>query len=106
MSDRARVASRITTGSNIHEFFDKATHERVLVLTDLVFIDDFLGIGALTVPAAGSAANGDAWVAKIVDSAGAPTVAGVASAAGGQMQLALDSTSEKQDAALYWGDQK
>ena len=103
MSDRARVISRVTPGSNQHEFVNKSTHERVLVLTEIVYRTDFLGAGGAVIPAAGSAESGVDWVKKIVGS-GPPTVAGVANAAGGQVACTLTATSEKQDGALYFGD--
>ncbi|MGJ5163169.1 hypothetical protein [Bradyrhizobium sp. HKCCYLR1051] len=105
MSDRARVISRIQPYSGIHEFVDKASHERVQVLAPQTFYDDFVGAGALVISAAGSATNGVPWVKKIVGAA-PPTVAGVANAIGGQVACTLTATSEKQDAALYWGDNK
>ena len=51
-----------------------------------------------------SATAGVPWVKKIVG-AGPPTVALVANTAGGIAQIALEATSEKQDAVLYAGDQ-
>jgi len=98
--------SRFNPGSaGALEFFDSVSHERVMPMAPVFYKDDYLGIGALAVPAAGSAENGVDWVKKIVGSA-PPTVAGVASAVGGQIACTLTSTSEKQDAVLYWGDQK
>lgn len=85
--------------------FDSLTHERVLIGAPVYYKDDFLGAGAVVIPAAGSAENGVDWVKKIVGT-GPPTVAGVANAAGGQIACALTATSEKQDAAIYQGDQK
>lgn len=86
-------------------YSDDATFETTGRLAPLVYNDDFLGAGRLVVPAAGSAESGMDWVKKIVGAA-PPTVAGVASAVGGQVACALTATSEKQDAVLYWGDQK
>lgn len=87
------------------EFFDRRSFERVARLSSLQHLEDFLGAGALAIPAAGSAESGMDWVKKIVGAA-PPTVAGVASAIGGQVACTLTSASQKQDAALYWGDQK
>lgn len=105
MSDRARVSSRVTVGSNQHEFVDKGSHERVMILSQMQYREDFIAAGKLVIPAAGSAESGMDWAKKIVGAA-PPTVAGVASAIGGQVSCTLTSTSEKQDALLYWNDQK
>lgn len=99
MSTRSRYRAGIQT------FFDDATHERVGPMAPVLFYRDFLGSGYLVIPAAGSAENGADFVKKIVGAA-PPTVAGVASAAGGQIACTLTSASEKQDAVLTFGDQK
>lgn len=91
------------TGGRL-DFIDSATHERVLPVAPVLFYDDFLGAPTV-VPAAGSPESGMLWCKKIVGAA-PPTVAGVANAIGGQVACTLTSTSEKQDAALYWNDQK
>lgn len=104
MSDKARVHSRLN-GGNALEFYDTSTHERELVLAPVQFYDDFLGAGDLAIPAAGSPTGSDPWCKKIVGAA-PPTVAGVANGGGGQVACTLTSTSEKQDAVLYWNDQK
>lgn len=85
--------------------FDDGTFETIHRMAPLWFRDDFLGPGATVIPAAGSAENGVDWVKKIVGT-GPPTVAEVANAVGGQVACTLTATSEKQDAALYWGDKK
>lgn len=99
MSTKSKYVGGVLT------FFDSATFETTGKLSPLVYNDDFLGAGKLVVPAAGSAESGMDWVKKIVGAA-PPTVAGVASAVGGQIACALTSASQKQDAGLYWGDQK
>jgi hypothetical protein len=86
-------------------FDDQQAFELVHIHAPIQYRDDFLGAGSLVIPAAGSAENGVDWVKKIVG-AGPPTVAGVANAAGGQIACTLTATSEKQDAAIYHGDQK
>lgn len=86
-------------------FRDTVSFETVSRLSPFAINDDFTGPGKLVIPAAGSAESGMDWVKKIVGAA-PPTVAGVASAIGGQVSCALTSASEKQDAGLYWGDQK
>lgn len=99
MSTKSRYTAGVLT------FTESASHERVAVMSSLQYRDDFLGAGASAIPAAGSAENGVDWVKKIVGAA-PPTVAGVANAIGGQVACTLTSTSEKQDAVLYWGDSK
>jgi hypothetical protein len=99
MTTKSRFVGGVLT------FFDSVTQERVRSLHPVFFNDDFVGAGSLVIPAAGSAESGVDWVKKIVGAA-PPTVAGVASAIGGQVACTLTSTSEKQDAVLYWGDQK
>lgn len=86
-------------------FFDDVTFETSRIMAPVDYRDDFLGAGSLVVPAAGSAESGVDWVKKIVGAA-PPTVAGVASAAGGQIACTLTNASQKQDALLYFGDQK
>lgn len=98
MSTKARYIG------GVQEYFDSVSHEVVARMASLAYFDDFVGAGAVVVPAAGSAENGMDWVKKIVGAA-PPTVAGVADAIGGQVACALTATSEKQDAGLYWGDQ-
>jgi len=83
--------------------FDFVTNETATDNAPLRFADDFLGAGSAAIPAAGSAENGVFWTSKIVGAA-PPTVGAVTNGAGGQMQLALTSASQKQDAALYPGD--
>lgn len=99
------MATRSKYQGGVLEFVENTSHERVQRLAPLQYRDDFLGIGSLAIPAAGSAENGVDWVKKIVGAA-PPTVAGVASAVGGQVACTLTVDSQKEDAVLYWGDQK
>jgi hypothetical protein len=92
-------------GSGRLRFFDSDSFETTGVMAPVFYADDFLGAGKLVVPAAGSAESGMDWVKKIVGAA-PPLVAGVANAVGGQVSCTLTSASQKQDAVLYWGDQK
>jgi hypothetical protein len=99
------MATKSRYNGGVLTFFDGATQERVRSLHPIFYNDDFLGAGSLVIPAAASAESGVDWVQKIVGAA-PPTVAGVASAVGGQIACALTAASQKQDAVLYWGDQK
>lgn len=83
-------------------FFENTNFESVGPQSPFYFEDDFAGPGT-AVPAAGSPSVGYSWVKKIVG-AGPPTVAAVSNGGGGQMACTLTSTSEKQDAVLYWND--
>jgi len=101
MSTRAKFIG------GVQQFFDDAqSYETVERMSGLRFIDDFVGAGSQVIPAVGSAVGGFPWVKKLVQTAGVPAVAGVANAAGGVLQCAIDATSEKQEATLYWGDSK
>lgn len=87
--------------------FDDQTQEAVMIAAPINFGDDFIGAGHTAgVPVNGSPVAGYAWVKKLVKTSGSPAVAAVANAAGGVMQLSIDSTSEKQEATLYQNDQK
>lgn len=90
---------------NTRSIADSNTQEGLVRFQPLLFEDDFVGAGHTAgVPAAASPVAGYPWVKKIVGAA-PPTVAIVANAAGGIMQCALTSASQKQDAALYMNDQ-
>ncbi|HEY8686000.1 MAG TPA: hypothetical protein VIO57_10380 [Chloroflexota bacterium] len=91
------------TGGRL-DFFDSVTSERVQPIAPILSYDDFLG-AAVVVPAAGAPESGMLWCKKIVGAA-PPTVAGVANGIGGQVACTLTATSEKQDAVLFWNDQK
>jgi hypothetical protein len=102
MSDKLRSHSRVNRGNSL-EFFDQSTFERLLVLGTVNYDDDFLGARATAFPT--TPTQGIDWVAKKQQTGGTPTVAGVAGS-GGIVQCAIDATSEKQEATLYWGDNK
>lgn len=91
-------------GTGRLQFYDSLTQERVAGMAPIQYREDFVGAGNVVIPAAGSAESGMDWVSKIVGAA-PPTVAGVANAAGGIVACTLTSASQKQDAALYHGDQ-
>lgn len=97
MSTKAKYFSGVQT------FYDGTSFETIMPLAPIFYEDEFVGAGKQAFPTSGT--QGIDWIKKLVG-AGAPTVAGVASAIGGQVQLALDATSEKQEATLYWADNK
>jgi len=86
------------------QYYDGTTHERVLPVSPLVFVDDFCNASAV-IPAAGAAESGCDWVKKIVGAA-PPTVAGVADGANGLVQCALTADAQKQSADLYQDDNR
>ncbi len=90
---------------NVLEYYDATSHERVRRFAPVEFCDDFLG-SYTVIPAAGSPESGMPWVKKTVQTAGTPSVAGVANAASGVVAAALDATAEKQEATLYMNDQR
>ena len=98
MSTKSRWVNGILT------FYDGSTHEQIAPMAPIVFYDDFIG-GSTVIPVGGSEESGMAWSNKIVG-AGPPVVAKVADGANGIVSLALTSDSQKQDAAIYMGDQR
>lgn len=89
---------------NTLTYFEDTNFETVQPMAPLQFMEDFIGAGhSAGIPAAGSPTVGYPWVKKIVGAA-PPTCALVSNGSGGQVQLALTSTSEKQDVVLYWND--
>jgi hypothetical protein len=97
----------ITAGENrfgVSFEYDKNTFETCVSATPYQFGDEFVGAGhGAGVPAAGSPAVGYPWVKKIVGSA-PPTVGILPNTLSGVMQCALASTSEAEEASLYFND--
>jgi len=88
----------------VDRFYDDTqSFETVGSYAAMQFLEDFIGAGHSSIPAAGSPSNGYAWVKKIVGAA-PPTVSVVANSACGQVACALTATSEKQDAVLSFND--
>lgn len=85
-------------------YFDRVSGEVLLPVAPIWFYDDFLGAGHTVIPTAPAA--GSNWCSKLVKTAGTVTVGAVANGANGQIQIAIDATSEKQDAVLYCADQR
>jgi len=92
-------------GTGLMRFFDDRTFETLHVNAPLYQVYDFCGPGNTVVPAAGSAESGCDWVKKIVGAA-PPTVGQVADAQNGVVRCAQTATSEKQNADLYWNDER
>jgi len=99
MSTKARWVNAILT------FFDSVTHEQLGPQAPLVYYDDFVGPGCVTIPAAGAAESGFAWVDKIVGAA-PPTVNGGADAANGTIECTLTVADQEQEALCYQDDQR
>lgn len=104
MGSIIQLRSRNDALGNPQSQYDAATSETVNRFTTVVIDEDFTGPGHTTIPTAGSPAAGYAWVQKTVKTGGTPTVGPVANAGGGIIRLALDATSEKQEATLYAND--
>jgi hypothetical protein len=81
---------------------DGQTLEGTAYAHPLTFGDEFWGAKA-AVPAAGAGGFGSPWVKKIVGAA-PPTVAGASGVDTGTIVCALTSTSEAQEATLYFDD--
>lgn len=82
---------------------ESCSFETMTPTASFSFRDDFAGAGHAAIPAAGSPVAGYPWVKRVVGAA-PPIVAPLANQSGGAFQLALASTSEKEDAVLYWND--
>jgi hypothetical protein len=97
--------SRTDTVGNAQSEFDVNTGETVQRFQAVIFDEDFLGPGHT--PGSGiptSATAGYPWIQKTVKTGGSPSVAAVSNAAGGVIRNSIDTTSEKQEASLYWAD--
>lgn len=86
------------------QYYDSATFETVGRCAPVQFYDDFL-TPSLVIPAAGALESGVAWAKKIVGAA-PPTVAALANETNGAVKCALTADVQKQDAGLYFADQK
>ena len=82
--------------------YDAVTGEVTMYDGPIWFYDDFMGAGHTSIPTTVSA--GSTWCAKLVKTGGNPQVGAPVNA--GVVQVALDATSEKQDAVLYCFDQR
>ena len=92
------MSTKAVYDGGVLNFWDSATAERVAPMAPVVFYDDFLGSDGLKV-----ATNGALWTAK---DTGDATEAVVADEANGVVALSLTATEEKQEAGIYWGDQR
>jgi len=93
--------SELSSAGSLRAFFDDATGERLEMFQPFVLWEDFAG-PVVALPTSANA--GQQWIKKLVQSGGTPTAARVASQAGGIIRLALDATSEKQEASVYQAD--
>jgi hypothetical protein len=103
MGSTLSLRSRNTAIGDAQSEYDAATSETITRYAAVILDEDFFGpshtAGIPTV-----ATVGYPWIQKTVKSAGTPTVAAIANAGGGIIRLALDATSEKQEASLYAAD--
>lgn len=98
------VGSRRDADGNATAYYDTNSQETLVRMSPVTLDEDFIGAGHSSIPVAGTPATGYPWVRRTVQTAGAPSVAIVANSVGGQVLLALDATSEKQEASLYAND--
>lgn len=101
-----QVKSRNDSWGHSRSFYDRNTDETLARFQPVQVDEDFIGAGHANIPVFGSPATGYSWVQKTVKTAGTPSVAIVANSAGGIVSLALDATSEAQEATLYANDQR
>lgn len=99
------MAAKAEVRNDISIFYDPATHERLKPFAPIVYEDDFIGAGAVVIPAAGSAESGADWVKKIVGT-GTSAAAGIANAVNGKIRSFITAESEKAEASVYHGDQR
>jgi hypothetical protein len=87
--------------NGILEFYDSATAETIRAMAPLWFCDDFLGYQLNDYVVAEQ--TGAIWLAKDT-SGGAEAL--LADGPSGILRLALTADNEKQEAGLYWGDER
>lgn len=105
MGSTISLRSRNIASGDAQSEFDAATSETITRYTTVILDEDFIGpshVGAAGIPTV--ATVGYPWIQKTVKTGGTPTVAAIANAGGGVIRLALDATSEKQEASLYAAD--
>jgi len=92
------MSTKAVYDNQILNFYESTSLERVAPLAPLVWYEDFLGSNGLKV-----ATNGALWTVK---DTGDATEADVADEVNGVVALTLAATSEKEEAGIYWGDQR
>lgn len=105
MGSIINLRARTDAAGNLQSEYDLPTAETITRISAAILDEDFIGpshAAAAGIPTA--ATVGYPWIQKTVKTAGSPTVAAVANYAGGLVRLALDATSEKQEATLYAAD--
>lgn len=105
MGSTVQLRSRNTAVGDAQSEYDAATSETITRYTTVILDEDFIGpshVGAAGIPTV--ATVGYPWIQKTVKTGGSPSVAAIANASGGVIRLALDATSEKQEATLYAAD--
>jgi hypothetical protein len=104
MGSLISLRSRNAISGDAQSEYDAVTSETITRYTTVILDEDFIGPGHTNIPAFGTPAAGYAWVQKVVKTAGVPSVGPVANSSGGIIRLALDATSEKQEATMYAND--
>ena len=104
MSSTTQLRARNSATGDAQSEYDAATGETLVRYTAVVLDEDFVGPGHTTIPTQGSPAAGYPWVQRVQKTSGSPSVGPAANASGDIIRLALDATSEKQEASLYAND--
>lgn len=105
MGSILQMRSRNAATGDAQSEFDAATNETVVRYSTVILDEDFVGpshAAGAGIPT--TATVGYPWIQKTQKTGGSPSVAAVANAGGGVIRLAIDATSEKQEASLYAAD--
>lgn len=103
MGTTVQLRARTSATGDSQSIYDAATGETIARYTAVTLEDEF-AYPAATIPTQGAPVIGYPWVKRTVQTGGTPTVIVTANAAGGTARLALDATSEKQEATFYSND--
>lgn len=104
MGSVVQLRSRSDAFGNRQSEYDAATGETIARFSAVILEDEFT-YPIATIPTQGAPVIGYPWVKRTVQTGGTPSVVITANAAGGTVRLALDATSEKQEASFYCNDQ-
>lgn len=105
MGSTLSLRSRNTATGDAQSEYDAATFETINRYTAVTLDEDFVGPShAASGGIPTTATVGYPWIQKTVKTGGTPTVAAVSNYPGGLVRMALDATSEKQEATLYAAD--
>lgn len=104
MGTTIQLRSRTDANGNAQSAYDAATGETIARYSAITLEDEF-AYPIATIPTQGAPIIGYPWVKRTQQTGGTPSVVITANASGGTVRLALDATSEKQEASFYGNDQ-